>query len=256
MSVPTIRYRNNERTVRAVVAFLDQQAPAARSLNAYPSDTSARAFAEWWLHTGSGRPTPGRGRLFMRRLADTLSATGLGLMAAGLQVERGLGRHLAGARVGEPVRVELVDPRLVMQPSWSWYRLLNDTLGDLINVPLNRVLERSAQPIAIDLQLHHADQLTAIPGIRTPPADHVSFSVLDESLLLHPTRLAGGELAALNDAATLRDLLLRMEGIRDLSWYWITVSMGVEVAYNDEEGGWDAATLWHNALEPWLPWVH
>ncbi len=57
MSVPTIRYRNNERTVRAVVAFLDQQAPAARSLNAYPSDTSARALAERWLHTGSGRPT-------------------------------------------------------------------------------------------------------------------------------------------------------------------------------------------------------
>jgi len=256
VSVPAIRYRNNERAVRAVVAFLSQQAPAARNLNAYPSDASARAFAEWWLHTGSGRPTPGRGRLFMRREADTLSGGSLGLMATGLQVERGLGRHLAGAGVGEPARMELVDPRLIMQPSWSWYRLLNDTLGGSFNAPLQSVLARSAQPIVIDLQLHHADQLTAVPGIRTSPADQASFSVLDESLLFHPTRLAGSELAALNDAATLRDLLLRMEGVRDLSWYWITVSMGVEVAYNDGEGGWDAATLWHNALEPWLPWVH
>lgn len=256
MSIPAIRYKNNERTIRAVMAYLCQQAPAARNLSAYPSDTSARAFAEWWLHAGSGRPTPGRGRLFMWREADTLSSSSPGLMATGLQIERGLGRHLTGAGVGEPARLELVDPRLIMQPSWSWYRLLNDTLGSLFDGPLRSVLARSAQPIAIDLQLHHADQLTAIPGIRTPPADQVSYSVLDELLLLHPTRLAGGELAVLNDAATLRDLLLRMEGIRDLSWYWITVSMGVEVAYDDEEGGWDAATLWHNALEPWLPWVH
>lgn len=255
MSIPTMRYANNERATQAVIRHIGTLMPPVRHLKPRPTDSSARAFAEWWLLPGTGRPVPGHGKLLLRREPDTRTATTPGLMALGFRVERGLGRQLAGTQLGEAHRMDLVDPRFIMQPSWTWYRFLNDAIGGLFDVPLRTILSRSGEPVSIDLDLFHADTLPAAWAGRAVPDDRLSFALLDETLLLHPTRVAAAELRTLEDAATLHELVLRMEGVQDLSWYWIAVSIGIQVAYGDEEGAWDAAALWHNVLEPWLPWT-
>ena len=256
MPIPTIRYANNERAAQAVIRHIGALMPPVRYLRSRPSNTSARAFADWWLLPGIGRPEPGHGRLYLHRLPDTKTATAPGLMSAGFCVERGLGRQLGSSLLGEPEQLNLVDPRLVMQPAWLWYRFLNDALGGLFDSPMRTVLSRSGQPITVSLDLFRADSLPANLACQGLQDDHLSFAVLDDTLLLHPTQVATAELAVLDDAATLRELVIRMEGVQDLSWYWILVSLGIEVAYGHEESDWDAGELWHNALEPWLPWVH
>lgn len=256
MSIPTIRYNNTERATQAVIRHITALMPPVRHLKPRPSDSSARAFADWWLLPNTGRPVPGHGKLFLRQEPDTRTASTPGLMALGFCVERGLGRQLGGAQLGETYRMDLVDPRLIIQPSWLWYRFLNDALGGLFDTPLRTILARSGQPVSIDLELSRADTALAAWTRRGLPDDRLSFAVLDDTLLLHPTRVAAAELSVLDDAATLRELVLRMEGVRDLSWYWITVSIGIQVAYGDEQSDWDAAALWHNVLEPWLAWMH
>ncbi len=256
MPSPTMRYANNERAAQAIVRAMDALVPPVRDLKPRPLDSSARAFAEWWFLPGTGRPLPGHGKLFLRRQSNSGTATMPGLMAIGFQLERGLGRQLAGTPVGEAYQPDLVERRFVMQPSWLWYRFLNDAMGGLFDPPLRSMLERSGEPVAVELDLFRVDTLPAAWAGRGCPDDRLTFAVLDESLLLHPTSTATGELAVLDDAATLRELVLRMEGVQDLTWFWIAVSIGIEVAYGYDEGDWDAATLWTNALEPWLPWVH
>ncbi|MCU0520827.1 MAG: hypothetical protein MUF84_09060 [Anaerolineae bacterium] len=256
MPIPTIRFPNNERATQSVIRHIGALTPPVRNLRPRPSDSSARAFADWWLLAGSHRSMVGHGRLYLRREPGTMNATTQGLMSLGLRVERGLGRQLASAGLGEVPTMDLVDPQFVMQSTWLWYRFLNDAVGGLFDPPLRTVLTRSGQPVTIDLDLYRAESVPAAIAARVLPDDRLSFVVLDDTLLLHPVRIASDELSELNDAATLRELVLRIESVRDLPWYWLVTSIGIQVAYGDEDGDWDAGDLWHRALEPWLPWVH
>ena len=256
MSVPTLQYANNEVAAQAVYRYIRMLVPPLRHLRLRPSDSSALATTTWWLITGAGAPIHARGKLYLRREPGMLSAHDPGLLSAGFCVERGLGRQLAGLEMGGEAAPDLVDPDLMLQPSWFWYRFLNDALGGLFGAPMLDVLERSGQPISINVDLHRFDGV-APQGPGTADAyDHVAFTILDDTLVLHPTRTTLGELAVLNDAIDLRDLVLRVESIRDLTWYWVTFWIGIQARYGDDQGNWSARELWLNALEPWLPWVH
>jgi hypothetical protein len=63
-------------------------------------------------------------------------------------------------------------------------------------------------------------------------------------------------------ARRMQDLVMAIEGIEHVWWYWIDLRIGLRVPYGDGSkpdaaaGIWSAADLWHNALAPWLPWIH
>ncbi len=217
------------------------------------------ALGPWWFIPGTGWPPYAHAKLFLRRVPGTETRSDPGLFCLGLRLERGLGRQLAGRQwPGDPEALDLVDPLLTMQPSWFWHRFLNDTLGGLINTPLRALLERSEQPLTIELDLYRADSVPAPDRGDVWPDDHMAFAILDEGLLLHPIELARAELKPLSEAATLRELVLQIEGVPKLTWYWINVRIGVQVSYGapDAKDAWDAPELWHRAMEPWLPWLH
>jgi hypothetical protein len=155
-----------------------------------------------------------------------------------------------------------------MQPSWFWTRFRNEVFGGLADATLRELLDRTQQSVTLSLDLYRFDRVPAAstcPGLdfddlplsASEPDDHLAYTVRDRSLMLSLAEGAENELASLNQAGYLRDLIMQIEGMPDLPWFWIDVRIGVRMAYGqDGTDNWDAAGIWDRVLSPWLHWVH
>ena len=190
------------------------------------------------------------GRLFIDRIWGPPGRRLPGLLRAGFTVSRGFGRQVA----------EMVPPSLAMTPNWFWTRFLSDSMAGVFDAPLRAVMERVDQPVTVDVALTYFDRYPAPTSSAEPPTpdDRLVFEVDPGPLTLKTLRKGGQHLAPLVSAQTLRDLVLRIEGVPDLTWYWIDVHLCIKAWFEDADAqsGWDAADLWAKALAPWLPWVH
>jgi hypothetical protein len=94
------------------------------------------------------------------------------------------------------------------------------------------------------------------------PDDRAVFAVRDDSLALDPVVRPEDDLFMVEYAHRMQDLVMAIEGIEHVWWYWIDLRIGIRVAYGSGEksdaaaGIWGAGDLWQHALAPWLPWVH
>jgi hypothetical protein len=179
-------------------------------------------------------------------------------MSAGFYVERGFGRQVS----------DLVPEHLVMQPSWFWTRFRNEVFGGLADTTLRSLLDRTQQSVTLTLDLYRFDRAPVAgdyPGLgadenslsAAEPDDHLAYTVRDQSLMLSLAEGAENELVPLSQAGYLRDLVVQIEGMPDLPWFWIDVRIGVRLAYGqDGADNWDAAQVWDRTLSPWLHWVH
>ena len=258
MDIPTVPYTDNRQAARAILNHILGLTPPVRHLRLQPLDALRPSATLWWLTPVAGWTTHAHSRLFLRRTPGMGQARQPDLMSAGFCLDRGLGRQLGGPQLGNPDTPDLVEPNLTMQPSWFWYRFRNDVLGKVLDAPMRTVLTRSDLPLEVELALHYAAAAPRPDYRGTPPADRLAYAILDERLVLHPTVLGRDELAPLNEAATMQDLMMRIEGVENLAWYWISVFIGIRIAYGapDAGAGWQARDLWQRALDPWLPWLH
>ncbi|MGC9520851.1 MAG: hypothetical protein ACP5HG_03085 [Anaerolineae bacterium] len=252
MGIPTMAYVDNEAAARGVYEHIRDLTPPIRHLRLRPYDYRNRPFTDWWLVPSPDWPVYRYGKYYFRRVPSSQSYDDPGIMSTGFYLERGFGRQVA----------DMVDPELITQPNWFWYRFLNDSLGGVLDAPMREVLQRVGQPLVISLDLYTFDH-TRAPApdgdwSHLYPDDRLTYVLKDESLMLSLAEGAENELARLNQAGHLRELVLQIEAMQDLKWYWIDVYLGVRLRYATEpsEGQWSAAKLWHSALEPWLRWVH
>jgi len=256
MPIPYITYASNKEAAQAVYRHITTL-PQARHLRLLPRgrarrDWSSADFAEWWFTHSLDWPGYRYGRLFLDRVWGPPQRRLPGLLRAGFTLARGFGRQAA----------DLVPPDLVIDSNWFWYRFLSDSMAGVFDVPLRALLASCRQPVIVDLALTYFDR-DPDPGneigVRTPN-DQLTFAIRDESLTFDVVREGGDILAPLVSATSLRDLVFRLEGVQDLTWYWIDVHICVQAWYQgehtDDGEAWDATTLWEYALAPWLPWVH
>jgi hypothetical protein len=240
---PTLAYSDNEQAAHAVYRYIKALTPPIRTFRLRPENYRRPTFSAWWLLPGAALPVQAMSKLLIDRVAEAPS-----LMKVGCQVARGLGRQCA----------DLVPSSLVMGPSWTWHRWLNDVMGGVLDAPMRSIMKRADQDLFIAVSLydfHHAEA-----GLQTPD-DRAVFTVRDASLSLEPVVRPHDDLFMVEYARRMQDLVMAIEGIEHVWWYWIDLRIGVRVAYGKEpddagEDAWTATELWHHALEPWLPWIH
>jgi len=256
MPIPSITCANSKEAAQAVYRHISTL-PQARHLRLLPRgrirrDWSSADFAEWWFTHSLDWPGYRYGRLFLDRVWGPPQRRLPGLLRAGFTLARGFGRQAAG----------LVPPDLVINSGWFWYRFLSDSMAGVFDTPLRSLLIRCRQPVIVDLALTYFDRHVGRgneTGVPTPN-EKLTFTIRDTSLTFDVVREGGDILAPLVSATSLRDLVFRIEGVQDLTWYWIDMHICVQAWYQGEDTidgeVWEATVLWDNALAPWLPWVH
>jgi hypothetical protein len=133
-------------------------------------------------------------------------------------------------------------------------------MAGVFDAPMRTVMERTGQPVIVDLTLYYFDRYPdpgSELGLQTPD-DRMTFEV-DETTLGLSTVYEGSEiLSPLLSATSIRDLIIRIEGVQDLTWYWIDIHLCTAAWFGEETapGVLRAPRLWESALAPWLPWVH
>lgn len=254
MSYPTIAYQTNKAAAHAIDRRISAL-PHARHLHLMPREWSGRdhsgsEYAEWWFIPVRDRSGYRHGRLFLDRVWGPPGRRLPGLLRAGFTVSRGFGRQVA----------DMVHPALALHSGWFWYRFLSDSMAGAFDAPMRAIMARTDQAVTVDLVLYYFDRYPdpgSHLGLQTPD-DHMTFEVGAASLKLQVVREGGEILEPLVSATSVRDLVLHIEGVPDLTWYWIDVHLCIKAWFGDETspGTWDAEDLWDKALVPWLPWVH
>ncbi|MGH2524141.1 MAG: hypothetical protein ACRDH2_16665, partial [Anaerolineales bacterium] len=91
---------------------------------------------------------------------------------------------------------------------------------------------------------------------RQPLHDRIAFSTHLQGINFQMSQPAHEILAQLHTCANLQELAQRLETLKDIEYYWLDLLIGICVKYGTTtSGSWGAAEIWHNALEPWSPWV-
>ena len=239
MSVPTIKYRNNNLVAHAVDRYVNGLCPPPRHLTLRPYNYTAPKFTEWWLIPSTDWPAFRYSKLCFGKSNSEL-------MFTGFWVEKGMGNQLA----------DMVKSNEIMERNWYWHELLEQGKAGALDKPLRAVQQRSGLPVSVCLSLYEFNHVRDPETGEDHPDDQLELVVGDIDLTFETVTEAANVLAPLNGAVTLTDLIARIADLGDLSWYWINFWVVIRVKYSqDGTGDWDAADIWHNALEPWLPWV-
>lgn len=240
--MPYIQFRNNEQAAKAVYHHILAAPSPVRHLTLRLCNPGDIKFTDWWLVPSRRWPPYEHSRLLFRQ-----SRIEAGAMFAGFHVTKGLGRQLPG----------IVRDDLMMLPQWYWHEFLNDVQGGVFDRPVRDVAQRTGLAVAVRLELYelnHVPDLTST--VQHACDDSLEFVVREADGGLELVDAAVEHLAGLNGALTIHDLVWRTIALPKATWVWVDWLMGVRVGYGVEnDTGWDAAALWHNALEPWLPWI-
>jgi hypothetical protein len=241
MSVPMIKYRNNDLAAHAVYRYIRGGQPAGGRLTLRPFNRFDPQFTEWWLIPSSEWPAYRYGKLFFLQ-----SEVVTDWMFTGLYVEKGLGQQLSG----------LVKDNHRMGANWFWHEFLNAMLDGSLDTSMRAVQEHVGVPLRVYLNLYASNHVPDPDTGIDKPDDQLEFVVGEADLRFTTAHEGQDELAPLNGAQNLQDLAKHFMGLQNMSWYWGNWMIGTYVRYStDDTGDWNAADLWHKLLEPWLPWV-
>lgn len=241
MSIPTTRFRNNDLASHAVYRFIKTMKPPVDYLTLRPWNPYQPSHTQWYLVPSTEWPAYRFGKLYIGQSPET------GMLFTGYYVERGLGSQVA----------DLAKANHIMNTAWRWPRFRCETQEGKLKNAVRNVLDRTGLPLQIDACLYYFNHVRDPETGEEHPDDEAVFRIRDASLDIECSREAKAELSPLNRAKTLQDLIRYIENIPSIDWSWIDFLMGVSLQYSkDDTGEWSASEVWHNALEPWLPWVH
>lgn len=243
MVVPTVIFRDNDETAHAVHRYISDLRPSLQRFTLRPYQHQAPKFTQWWLAPSTEWPAYRFSKLcFHQHGADSK------YLYTGFYVEQGLGAEVAG--------LPDVKSRNVMKPDWCWREFLLQARDGELDAPLREVLERSECPVIVSADVYEFNRVPDTAEEHRNPDDVVEFAIRSADLRFELAAEGTKVLAALNGSMNLRELGRCLEGLSDLRWYWVGLIIGIRVRYGDESRGtWGAAQIWHNALEPWTPWV-
>lgn len=246
MPVPRIRFGNNDKAAHAVLHYLDNLRPSLQRFALRPYNRFLPDFTEWWLIPQSDWPAYRYSKLFFHRFQQ--SATKSKWFYTGFYVEKGLGKQLTG--------MADVNIRHIMQDDWYWYDFVRHTKGGEMDSAVREVLLRSQQPVVVSIDAYEFNCVPEPDTDRQLPHDWIVFTVHSEKIDFQITRPSSETLIELNGCANLRELGQCLEGLKDLDYFWLNLLIGIRLQYGAETSGtWGAAEIWHNALEPWNPWI-
>jgi len=99
--------------------------------------------------------------------------------------------------------------------------------------------------------------LAALEEVAQTPDDLIEFVIRSANLQFELTEQGNEILSLLSECASLHELAQHLErSQQDFRWYWLDLYFGIQLRYGTASTGtWGASEIWHNALEPWTPWV-
>jgi len=243
MYAPTVIFENNFRAAHAVRDHINGLYPGGHRFTTRPYQHQAPDFTHWWFIPRKEWPAYHLGKLFIQQLRLAPEC-----LYTGFYVERGLGKQLAG--------MPDVDPTHVMQPDWYWFEFLRHAQGGEPDSALREVLERSHCPVFVSVDLYAFNRVPSPEKDLQAPDDNVEFAIRSADLGFELAEQSEGIMSRLNECANLRELAEDLDGWRDLDYCWVNLFTGIRLQYGTETTGtWGADEIWHNALEPWAPWV-
>lgn len=277
-----MRFKNNEAAARAVYRYIrpDDDSNGLRtplrylvlrpfggesSMRPHPAPKFAKRTAplgnqSWWLVPTKTWPAHRHSKLFFRQ-RGMAHGKDMGLMFTGVCIEKGFDRRLSDTRMGPP----LAKTYRVMDETWYWYNFLSDACGSVLDTPMRAILERTPGTLTVHLDLYDFNHLPDLETGEHSPDDQLTFAVhtadveTGRALSFEQTGEAYGILTPLNEATNMADLASRILTLREIGWYWINWRIGTCIRYGGgitpQDTAWGAKELWHNVLEPWLPWV-
>jgi hypothetical protein len=241
MPVPT-RFRNNDMASHAVYRYIKTLKPFVGHLTLRPFNPYQPAYSEWYLIPSTEWPAYRFGKLLMGQARGKPE-----LMNLCYYVERGFSAQVAG----------IAKSTEVMDASWYWPRFSREAQAGALDEVIQIVMERTGLPVFVYFSLYHLNHLPDPETGEQRPDDQIGFLIRDSTLAFNRRYEAKNELSPLNEGTDLGDAIRRVEALPNLEWNWINLLIGVQVRYSeDDTGDWGAREIWHNVLEPWLPWVH
>jgi hypothetical protein len=247
MTVPAVVFDNNDGVAHAVLQHVSKLRPSPQRFTLRPYQYQAPKFTEWWLVPSTEWPAYRFSKLCFHQYRPAPE-----YLHTGFYIEKGLGSEVAG--------LPDVKPKHVIHPNWYWYKFLARAESGESETPFREVLGRSGCSITVAVDVYEFNRVPETAEERQRPDDMIEYiigSAGSANRRFEPIVEGAKVLSALNECTDLCDLACRLRDMPDLNWYWINLVIGIKLRYGDESiGTWGAGEIWHNALEPWLDWVH
>lgn len=248
MTVPVTIFEDNGKAAHAVLKYFRELRPSiASTFSLRPYNRFSPAFTEWWLIPRKEEWPAYRCSKFFVSNFQSPSESFFRLYA-GYYVEQGLGAELTG--------LPEVKRNHIMHADWYWHSFLQHAQGGRLDDALKQVLESSNCPICI---LVDAYEFNKVPEPDTEDRfshDSVQFTIPSLELEFQLSKPGKEILSQFNTSPHIRSLARQLGSTKDLHFFWLDLHIGILLEYgNQERGSWDAAEIWHNALDPWNAWV-
>ena len=249
MSVPTVRFENNDRAAHAVFDYLSALTPSSQRFSLRSFNRFATEFTEWWFVPNEEWPAFRNSKLFIHRFQPP---TGPGKwFCTGFYVEKGLGKQL----LDKHMQVKRGE---IMQDDWYWHDFIRHARAGEYDLAVREVSTRSECPVVLSLSAYEFNNVPRFDTERREPRDRMELVVQssDDSFGPEPAQKGVNIFTDLNGAANLRELADRLDRLKDQEWFWLNLTIGVRLHYGTaSSGSWGPAEIWRDALEPWNTWV-
>jgi hypothetical protein len=241
MAVPTVIFENNDKAAHAVSRYIDDVRPSPQRFTLRPFQRHSPSFSPWWFVPSTEWPAYHCSKLFIHRFLPASE-----YLYTGFYVEHGLGKDLPD-----------VKPSLVMQSNWYWFEFLHQAKNGALDPAQRQVLERSGCPVFVWLDAYAFNRVPTPEEVAQTPDDLIEFVIRSADLQFELTEQGNEILSLLSECASLHELAQHLErSQQDFRWYWLDLYFGIRLRYGTASTGtWGASEIWHNALEPWTPWV-
>jgi len=238
-------FENNDEAAHAIFRYLSELRPSLNRFTLRPFNHYSPEFTEWWFIPSTDWPAYRYSKLCVHKFPRCAEETKW--LYTGFYMEQGLDGELAG--------LPGVKHSLIMQPNWYWYEFLHHAKKGEMDSALVEVLERSQCPVLLTLDVYEFNHVPSPDEECPAPYDWIEYSIHSCETDFQLTRAGNKVLAQLNACTSMKELAQQLETM-DLRYFWANLVIGIRLQYGTAmKGSWGAAEIWHNALEPWNPWV-
>jgi len=246
MTLPQAMFENHDKAAHAVLSYLTQLQPSPQRFTLRPYDFHRPEFTAWWFVPSTDWPAYRYSKLFIDQYPPPKLEREY--FFTGFYVERGLGEELGG--------LPDVHHKHIMQTDWYWHEFVRHVENGEIEETLQQVLEYSQCPVCVSMAVYEFNHVPEPDTDRQAPYDRLAFSIPSHDVRFQLLQPGTKILEQFNTSNNLREMMQHLEVLKDLHYFWIDLLIGVRLRYSTgTTGTWGRDKIWHNALEPWNPWI-
>ena len=247
MALPIVKFKNNDDASHAVLNYLNKSDPAPNRLTLRPFNRFMPEFTHWWFFPKSeGWPVYHCSKLFAHSFFPQSGEDHL--LYVGYYVEKGLGKELSG--------MSGVKKNNIMESNWYWYEFLKNSKNGIYDEPTKEVLRLSNCLVWVTITTNEFNEVPESDTEMKSPHDYVQFSIHSQDAKLKLMQKGKKLLSEFNECKRINELAQVFETMGGLSFFWVDLFIGIRLRSGTEKDDtWSATDIWHNALEPWEPWI-